>query len=99
MPPFHPPPNFKFKYFYFSNNLNNSTPSLVTIHDVNLDSENATASTLHNLLGPLCALSIQSVVSIIYFSDLKGIDKEASSLGSLVDSVGDCPNLEFVIPL
>jgi hypothetical protein len=76
------------------------------IHDVNLDSENATASTLHNLPRPLhnlprplCTLSIQSVVPITYLSDLEGIDKEASSLGSRVDFVSDCPNLEFVIPL
>lgn len=69
------------------------------IHDVNLDSENATASTLHNLVGPLCTLSTHSDVMIIYLSDLKGIDKEASSLGSPLDSVNDCPNLEFIIPL
>ncbi len=72
------------------------------IHDVDWDNENATTSTLHNLPGPLCALSTQSVVPIIYLSDLKGRDKEASSLGSPADSVSeqsDCPDVEFVIPL
>jgi len=72
------------------------------IHDVDWDNENATTSTLHNRPGPLCAFYTQSVVPIIYLSDLKGRDKEASSLGSPADSVSeqsDCPDVEFVIPL
>lgn len=89
---------FKFKYFYSFYNLSNSTP-LVMFHDVNSSNSNAIASTLCNLLGPLCALPIQNVVLVIYLSHFRGTNSKASPLGSFIDFINEFLDLKFIIPL
>lgn len=62
------------------------------IHYVNLGSGSAIASTLCNLLGPLCALLAQNVVLIICFSHSRGTNSKASPLHSLIDFINDSLN-------